>query len=178
MLAHEENKLLVLFSARTFAVNNIADSVKVVHGEDHSERHEEHQNVTKSCQPGKTKPNLKEGTCPSVCLAGGTLCPVTNHCSKITCTAPPEDKAPGMKKLTIQLNGCRDVQTATVTIEYAKPVPTWSHLFKNGDRAVLIAPVSSGVGIKVRPYLKVELVKAKASIMLKVTSRPVMKNYS
>ena len=160
----------------TFAVNNIADAVKVVHKEDHRERHEEHRNVTKSCQTNKTKPNLKEGTCPPACLTGGTLCPVTNHCSKITCTAPPQDKGPGMKKLTIQINGCRDVQTATVTIQYSKPVPTWSHTFKNGDRAV--APMSSGVGVKVRPYLKVELVKAKASIMFKVTSRPVMKNYS
>ena len=159
----------------TFAVNNVADAVEVVHGEDHSERQEEHQNVTKLCQPDKTKPNVKEGTCPPVCLTGGTLCPVTNHCSKITCTAPPEDKGPGMKKLTIELNGCRDVQTATVTIQSSKPVATWSHTFKNGDRAV--APMSSGVGVKVRPYLKVELVKAKASIMFKVTSGPVMKNY-
>ena len=149
----------------TFAVNNIADAVEVVHKEDHSESHEEHRNVTKSCQPDKTKPNVKEGTCPPVCLDDGTLCPVTNHCSKITCTAPPQDKGPGMK-MTIQLNGCRDVQTATVTIQSSKPVTTWSHTFKHGDRAV--APMPSGVGVQ--PYLKVELVKAKASIMFKVTS--------
>lgn len=149
----------------TFGVNNIADAVEVVHKEDHSESHEEHRNVTKSCQPDKTKPNVKEGTCPPVCFAGVTLCPVTNHCSKITCTAQQQDKGPGMK-MTIQLNGCRDVQTATVTMQSFKPVATWSHTFKNGDRAV--APISSGV--RVQPYLKVELVKAKASIMFKVTS--------
>ena len=149
----------------TFAVNDIADAVEVVHKEDHSERQEEHQNVTKSCQLDKTKPNVKEGTCPPVCFAGVTLCPVTNHCSKITCTAQQQDKGPGMK-MTIQLNGCRDVQTATVTVQSSKPVATWSHTFKNGDRAV--APMSSGV--RVQPYLKVELVKAKASIMFKVTS--------
>lgn len=154
----------------TFAVNNVADAVKVVHGEDHSERHEEHGNNKKSCQRDKKMPTFKEGTCPPVCLLGGTLCPVTNHCSKITCTAPPQDNGPGTQKLTIQLNGCQDVLTATVTTEYSKPVLTWSHIFKNGDRAV--APTSSsGVGLKIRPYLKVELVKAKASIMFKVTSR-------
>ena len=158
------------------AVPNITDPFEAVHKKEVYIDPLEHPNITKSCQPDKKKPNLKEGTCPPVCLTGGTLCPVTNHCSKITCTAPPQDKGPGMKKLTIQLNGCRDVQTATVTIQSFKPVATWSHTFKNGDRAV--APIPSGVGFKVQPYLKVELVKAKASIMFKVTSGPVMKNYS
>ena len=158
------------------AVPNITDPFEAVHKKEVYIDPLEHPNITKSCQPDKKKPNLKEGTCPPVCLTGGTLCPVTNHCSKITCTAPLEDKGPGMKKLTIELNGCRDVQTATVTMQSFKPVATWSHTFKNGDRAV--APMPSGVGFKVQPYLKVELVKAKASIMFKVTSGPVMKNYS
>ena len=132
----------------------------MIEGSDSSEKH--------SGEDGDWHPKVKshdQGTCPPAHFSDGTVCPVTNHCSKITCTSP-EDSDVGMV-LTVQINQCSGPLSATVTMGSSLTSEKWSHTFENGDKAE--PPVPSGDGVKAHYEWKVELEKTIANIKFKVT---------
>lgn len=67
--------------------------------------------------------------------------------------------------LTVQMNGCSNPLTATVTMESSLSHEKWSHTFKDGDKAV--PPMPPGAAKEV--FLKAELKKQNANIKFKVT---------
>lgn len=69
--------------------------------------------------------------------------------------------------LTVQMNGCSNPLTATVTMESSLSREKWSHTFKDGDKAV--PPMPPGAAKEVYVFLKAELKKQNANVKFKVT---------
>ena len=114
--------------------------------------------------------------CPVIRLPdddNGT-CILSDHCSKVTCTSPPDSTGPfGHMVLTVQTYGCRQPLQATVNLESYTDKESvtsgmkWSHTFEDGEKAELpIALPDAPANMKV--FLKAELKKNGGNIHFKV----------
>ncbi|KAL9978962.1 hypothetical protein ACROYT_G016548 [Oculina patagonica] len=84
-------------------------------------------------------------------------CVFSDHCTKVTCTAPPNSPY-GHMVLAVQAYGCREPLRATVSMETVYQTPMkWSHAFEDGEKAALPIPTPGGADIKV--FMKAELEK-------------------
>ena len=110
------------------------------------------------------KKSYDQQQCPAVHFVDGTSCPVSNHCSKITCTSRKNSEYGGQMVLTVQMNGCSEPLTATVTME-SSPLK-WSHTFEDGEKVGF--PVPSGVASKVNIFFNAELKEKNGRIKFKV----------
>ena len=66
--------------------------------------------------------------------------------------------------LTVQMNGCNDPLTATVTLESSLTPMKWSHTFEDGEKVGF--PVPPGVASNI--FFKAELKEKNATIQFKV----------
>ena len=66
--------------------------------------------------------------------------------------------------LTVQMNGCNDPLTATVTLESSLTPLKWSHTFEDGEKVAF--PVPPGVASD--KFFKAELKEKNARIKFKV----------
>ncbi|KAL9978961.1 hypothetical protein ACROYT_G016546 [Oculina patagonica] len=99
--------------------------------------------------------------CPDIQLPAGSngTCVLSDNCSKVTCTAPPDSTGPfGHMVLAVQAHGCRQPLTATVTLQSYRNSMKWSHTFEDGEKAVLPMPTPAGPP-DVKVFLQAELEK-------------------
>ncbi|XP_078374222.1 uncharacterized protein LOC144657747 [Oculina patagonica] len=98
-----------------------------------------------------TEPPTQDN-CPGIRLpdAGNGTCVLSDHCNKVTCTAPPDSGPFG--KITVQVNGCRLPLKVTVDIEPSEGSMKWSQTYDDGEEYPLSMP---GIPDSMRVFMKV-----------------------
>ena len=112
-----------------------------------------------------------EEDCPDIQLpdGGDGTCHLDNHCSKVTCIAPPDSTGPFSHVVwTIQAYGCRR-QPVKVKVSLESSSMKWSHTFQDGEKATMpdsMKPPDVPVDMKI--LLEVELKKNGGKVHFKV----------
>ena len=109
--------------------------------------------------------------CPDIQLPDGSdgTCVLDDHCSKVTCTSPPDSTGPfNHMVLTVQAYGCGH-QPMKAEVSLKSSSAKWSHTFKDGERAEMphsMKPPDVPVDVKI--FLEVELKKNGGKVHFKV----------
>lgn len=109
--------------------------------------------------------------CPDIQLPDGSdgTCYLDNHCSKVTCIAPPDNTGPfSHEELTVQAYGCHH-QPVKAKVSFESSSMKWSHTFEDGEKAAMpdgMKPPDVPVDMKI--LLEVELKKNGSKVHFKV----------
>ena len=109
--------------------------------------------------------------CPDIQLPGDSdgTCVLDDHCSKVTCTSPPDSTGSfSHMVLAVQAYGCGH-QPVKAKVSLESSSVKWSHTFKDGEKTAMpdsLKPPDVPADVKI--FLEVELKKNGGKVHFKV----------